>query len=269
VCLSKEQLIAYGSFLLNLLSAANYSGGAWIEAFQTEFAVSLAEASAVSGANNAGFAVGSFVCFLFPQLVNYPSSAFYCVTAHALSFLISSWGVNISTMMVTQGAVLGIASGYCFLYPLTNISRHVPPSKIGKITGWLLAGVAVGLLVWNPLVLALQRSIGWRASARVMGVVSGTLGLIGAELLRRAFEMPTPADATSAKNMNSGPAGTVLAAVEPDEFLTDQTEKQTEAGSTVCTPSPPPAHLPLEQTLPFWLFTAYFGVASVCVYVPW
>ena len=84
VCLSKEQLIAYGSFLLNLLSAANYSGGAWIEAFQTEFAVSLAEASAVSGANNAGFAVGSFVCFLFPQLVNYPSSAFYCVTAHAL-----------------------------------------------------------------------------------------------------------------------------------------------------------------------------------------
>ena len=98
-----------------------------------------------------------------------------------------------------------------------------------------------------------------------MGVVSGTLGLIGAELLRRAFEMPTPADATSAKNMNSGPAGTVLAAVEPDEFLTDP-EKQSEAGSTVCTPSPPAAHLPLEQTLPFWFCSLRILELPVSVY---
>ena len=293
-----------GSFLLNVLASQSYSGGAWVEAFEHDFSVSLATASMVSGANNAAFSLGCFLCFVFPKLVNSSHCAFACTATLALAFLISSWGEEIGLMVVTQGLCSGLACGFSFMYPLSNISRHVPVNEVGKMTGYLLAGVGVGLFLWSPMVLALHKTIGWRSSARVMAAMAGLIGLAGVELCRRAFNMPAlgveePALAETSKAVSTAtvPKGQSVsgdlqtkdsdlfakrtgeaekwpnteAQWEIDSTNSNSTEGSKRSDSNIGEPSAPPCHAypPLISTLPFWLLTAYFTFASVCTYTPW
>ena len=139
--------LAIGCHLLQVVSAVSYTGGVWVEAFVDEFGVSLVEASAVSATNNAGFCVGCFAFTLAPCLVESAPIAILMVALWTLVYLVSSVGSSLAIMLVSQGVTLGVTCAFFFMFALAALNKAVPAGMAGKITGFVLCGNGVGLLV--------------------------------------------------------------------------------------------------------------------------
>ena len=129
----------------------------------------------------------------------------------ALTALVPPQARNALWMLFFVRVALGI--GESVVYPSGNqlISRWIPAQERGKANGWIFAGVGVGSGITPPLITAIMKWGGWRASFYVCAAV----GLVAAVIWYLAAR-DRPRDHPL---VNDGEAGHIEAGLPPYRVL--------------------------------------------------
>jgi len=106
-----------------------------------------------------------------------------------LGWMISGFAVNIFTLTISYGMILGIGVGIVYSVPMTVVARWFPEKK-GLMVGLVLIGFGLSPLVTAPFASHLIERYGILLSFRILGVIFGVVIAV----LSYTFRYPSEED---------------------------------------------------------------------------
>lgn len=100
-----------------------------------------------------------------------------------VGFFLSSWTMSLGYLYLMFGAVVGLGGGIGYAAPIPVASKWFP-DKRGLVVGIMVAGYGGGSAIVGLVAPVLIRSLGWRSTFQILGVLFFFMGLIGTWLLR-------------------------------------------------------------------------------------
>ncbi|MCW7753763.1 OFA family MFS transporter [Desulfobotulus sp. H1] len=103
----------------------------------------------------------------------------------------ASFATSIYTLYLTYGVLAGLGIGAAYVTPLATCSKWFP-DKRGMVTGLILAALGVGGMLFKPIILYFIENAGVSQAFLYLGIMYGSLLLIGSMALIAPPEGYTP-----------------------------------------------------------------------------
>ena len=94
----------------------------------------------------------------------------------------ASFATSPTMLYLTYGVIAGIGIGAAYVTPLATCVKWFP-EKRGLITGLVLAALGVGGMVFKPIIIMFISSVGVSSAFLYLGIIYGTLIVLGAQFL--------------------------------------------------------------------------------------
>ncbi|MFC1995792.1 MFS transporter [Chloroflexota bacterium] len=133
-----------------------------------------------------------------------------CSLSLGLGFLLMSQISSLWQLYILYGALIGIGISGTFV-PLSSVVARWFVKRRGMMTGIILAGQGLGILVIPPIVSQLIVAYGWRISYVIVGIFTLLLLLLVSQLLKRdpskAGQLPYGESESSEDSSNAEASG--------------------------------------------------------------
>jgi OFA family oxalate/formate antiporter-like MFS transporter len=172
-----------GGVALNLALGSLYAWSVFVLPLEQEFGWSRADTSWVFTIAVVTTTAG----FLFGGRLQDKKGPRICAAIAAvmvgIGFFLSSWTSSLGYLYLVFGVVVGAGGGIGYAAPIPVASKWFP-DKRGLVVGIMVAGYGGGSAIVGLVAPVLIRSIGWRTTLQILGVLFLIMGLIGTWLLR-------------------------------------------------------------------------------------
>lgn len=119
----------------------------------------------------------SWPCFSSVSYMSATGSVLIFSGHIAASFCTRHW-----ILLLTQGIVAGIGHGLLYNPVATIATEYFSRKHVGLCTGIMAAGAGVGGMVFPPLTEVLLEKCGMRVTLRLLGTITGAIGLMSAAM---------------------------------------------------------------------------------------
>ena len=178
-------IVTSASFLVAMATwGANSSFGVFLKPILSEFGwtrASIAGAYSLSAVLTGVFSIimGRLNDRFGPRLM-----VTVCGLLVGMGYLLMSRTSSIWQVYLFFGLIVGIGMGASTTPLLSTVARWFV-SRRGMMTGIVLIGVSVGIMIWPPLSRWLISDYGWRTAFIILGTMALVIVIFAAQFLRR------------------------------------------------------------------------------------
>lgn len=171
-------------FIMVLMYGTLYTFGVFFKPLSTEFGWTSA---VTSGAYSLAVILMGVSGIVMGRLTDRFGSRIvmtFCGFFFGLGYLLMSQVSAIWQLYLFYGVAVGIGMGGAFVPMLSTVARWFVKRR-GMMTGFVVAGIGIGTIIFPPVANWLISSYGWRTSYIIIGIIALVFIILAAQFLRR------------------------------------------------------------------------------------
>lgn len=176
-------IVLIGFFIMLLMWGTFYSFGVFFKPLSTEFGWTRAT---TSGAYSLGIFLSGLLGIVMGRLTDRFGSRTVitlCGFLVGLGYLLMSQVSAIWQLYLFYGIVIGVGMSGSFVPPLSTVARWFV-NRRGVMTGFVVAGIGIGILIVPPVASWLISSCGWSTSYIIIGAIVLVFIILLAQFIR-------------------------------------------------------------------------------------